>query len=690
MSSKDIPQTLTDIETALVLDAPAEVLDAHFERLLGLALSLPHPDAGKVAAALWQAAGELASDPSAQARFESLASALRSMHRGAPTDVSSLLAPPAPVSAPQRPIESTPSVGSAEAPPELPVFEAGERALIDEFILESTECMDLAEQSMLALEAAPHDPELLNSTFRAFHSVKGVAGFLRLSQVTRLAHAVETLLDRARRGEVAPERGFIDLVLQGIDCVRRLLTWLAPQATGEAHTTPCPETATLAAAAEAYAAGQRAPAAQPATVEASTPSASAASPASPAPAAGPVPEPQRRPAATQVKVDTEKLDALVDLVGELLIAQSMVAEDARLAGAPSTQAARNLTQLARIARDLQRAAMSMRMVPVSGTFEKMVRVAREAGKHTSKQVVVNTVGGDTELDRTVTELLHDPLVHMVRNAIDHGLESTEQRRAAGKPEVGALTLAARHEGGQIVVEVRDDGRGLDPAKLIARARERGLIGQNEALTDAQAFQLIFLPGFSTAAQVTDLSGRGVGMDVVRTNVERVRGRIEVESRIGEGTTFRIRLPLTLAIIDGLLLRIGEERYILPTEWAREAIRPKADEVSYVFGVGDMVTVRGELVPLRSMAEHLGAGVAGPRPENGIVVLIEGGGRRCGLVVDELLGRQEVVIKGLGDALGQVPGLAGGAILGDGRIGLILDVRALLDRAHRAAVLPTAA
>jgi len=680
MSIKDIPQTLTDIETALVLDAPAEVIDGHFERLLGLALSLPHPDAGKVAAALWQVAADVATTPSAQSRFEALSGALRALHRGSPVDVAPLLA--APLSS--SPAHSTPGA-SVTAPPHaephaepldaLPTFEPGERALIEEFILESTESMDLAEQSMLALESTPGDPELLNATFRAFHSVKGVAGFLRLSQVTRLAHAVETLLDRARRGELAPERSFIDLVLQGIDCVRRLLTWLAPQATGDAPTGPCPETASLAAAAERYAPGQ---------MPAVTPSSSPALSVSQADAVATAPEGQaRRPVPTQVKVDTEKLDALVDLVGELLIAQSMVAEDARLAGAATTQATRNLAQLSRIARELQRAAMSMRMVPVSGTFEKMVRVAREAGKHTAKQVTVTTVGGDTELDRTVTELLHDPLVHMVRNAIDHGLESTEQRRAAGKPEAGALTLAARHEGGQIVVEVRDDGRGLDPTKLVARARERGLIGYSDVLTDAQAYQLIFLPGFSTAAQVTDLSGRGVGMDVVRTNVERVRGRIEVESVLGQGTTFRIRLPLTLAIIDGLLLRIGEERYILPTEWAREAIRPKADEVSYVFGVGDMVSVRGELVPLRSLATHLSTGEAGPRPENGIVVLIEGGGRRCGLIVDELLGRQEVVIKGLGDALGQVPGVAGGAILGDGRIGLILDVRALLDRAHRA-------
>ena len=663
MSSKDIPQTLTDIETALVLDAPADVLDGHFERLLGLALSLPHPDAGKVAAALWQASGGVAKTPSAQTRFEALSDALRALHRGAPIDVTAILA-----SASPSPVAPAPQPATVDAPPS---FEPGERALIEEFILESTESMDLAEQSMLSLEATPGDPELLNATFRAFHSVKGVAGFLRLSQVTRLAHAVETLLDRARRGELPPERSFIDLVLQGIDCVRRLLTWLAPQATGDAPAGPCPETASLAAAAERYAPGQAAALAPP--VHAAPPPEAASSSESQA----------RRPTATQVKVDTEKLDALVDLVGELLIAQSMVAEDARLAGATNTQATRNLAQLSRIARELQRAAMSMRMVPVSGTFEKMVRVAREAGKHTEKQVTVSAVGGDTELDRTVTELLHDPLVHMVRNAIDHGLESPEQRRAAGKPEAGALTLAARHEGGQIVVEVRDDGRGLDPAKLVARARERGLISSTEALSDAQAYQLIFLPGFSTATQVTDLSGRGVGMDVVRTNVERVRGRIEVDSVLGQGTTFRIRLPLTLAIIDGLLLRIGEERYILPTEWAREAIRPKADEVSYVFGVGDMVSVRGELVPLRSLAAHLSTPEAGPRPENGIVVLIEGGGRRCGLIVDELLGRQEVVIKGLGDALGQVPGVAGGAILGDGRIGLILDVRALLDRAHRA-------
>jgi len=375
-----------------------------------------------------------------------------------------------------------------------------------------------------------------------------------------------------------------------------------------------------------------------------------------------------------VKVDTSKLDALVNLVGELLISHRMVADDPQLRMLQSGHAQRNLAQLARVSKELQAAVMRLRMVPIRATLDKLARVARDASHALHKSLLFDTEGGETELDRNVVEELHDPLVHMIRNAIDHGIESPAERVACGKPEAGKIRLRAYHEGGQIVVALSDDGKGLDPRKLIAKAREKGLISADAELSEQQAFQLIFAPGFSTAEKVTSLSGRGVGMDVVRSALEKIRGRIDIDSKLGEGTTFRLRLPLTLAIIDGLVARVGQERFILPCEW----LRPHTADLFTVESRQEMVKVRGELSPLVRLDQLLRIEGAEQRPERATLVVVQSRGRRISLMVDELLGRQEVVIKSLGPLFQKAPCVSGGAILGDGHVALILDGDQIVD------------
>jgi two-component system chemotaxis sensor kinase CheA len=383
-------------------------------------------------------------------------------------------------------------------------------------------------------------------------------------------------------------------------------------------------------------------------------------------------------AAASVKVDTTKLDSLVDLVGEMVIAQSMVAQDPALVGLPDRQFTRNMAQLTRITRDLQRVSMSLRMVPIRATFQKMNRVVRDLAIKAGKQVQLVTTGEETELDRTIVEQLNDPLVHMIRNSMDHGIELPDVRGTSGKPPAGTITLRAYHQGGNIVLEVADDGAGLNRERILRKALDRGIVAPGQVPSDKEIFALIFAAGFSTAEVVTDISGRGVGMDVVRRNIEKLRGKIEVESQPGEGTRILIRLPLTLAIIDGLIVGLGSERYIVPTLSVRESFRPTADMLASVHERGELVNVRGQLIPLLRLHDLFGVEPATKDPTTAIVLVVESDNRiRC-LMVDQLIGKQEVVIKSLGDSFKRSLGIAGAAILGDGKVGLILDVAGLLE------------
>ncbi len=369
------------------------------------------------------------------------------------------------------------------------------------------------------------------------------------------------------------------------------------------------------------------------------------------------------------------------MVGEMVIAQSLVRHSPDVSSARNAALQRQIAQLSRITGEVQRTAMAMRMVPIRGLFRKMDRLVRDLCRKSGKQAELATAGEDTELDRTIVEQLADPLMHMVRNAIDHGVEPPERRAEAGKNPTARVELRAAHQAGYIIIEIADDGRGMNREAILRKAREKGMLDSGADLSDAEIFGLIFEPGFSTAERVTDVSGRGVGMDVVRRHVEKLRGRIEVSSVTGRGSTFRLKLPLTLAIIDGLVVGVGEERYILPLFAVREMLRPAPGVVFTIENRCEFAVVRERVLPVRRLSRVFGITPRSERPEDCLLVVTESQGKEYCLMVDTLIGKQEVVIKSLGDLLKRVAGIAGGAILGDGRVGLILDTGSLLSGAE---------
>jgi two-component system chemotaxis sensor kinase CheA len=620
------------------------------------------------------------------------------------------------------------TTAAAEVPDQLVEISIGDgdAEMLQLFCAEAQDLLQDIEQGVLVLESNPKDSTTIDTVFRAFHTFKGNVGVMKLVVLQQLTHELESLLDAARRGTFQLGRESIDVILAGEDILKRYVEEMSGQLSGGSRSTkvafPIPRIiadvhALLAQKTSAVAAPSPPPRPKPAAapspppVAAPAPAAVAPAPApaqprpaapsaevaTPAPAAthpqseaGAVIRDAAKPAEAQqvdhkpraaaagiVRVDTLKLDGLIDLVGELVIAQSMVVQSPEVRDVASVHLSRCLGQLRGITSDLQRTAMSLRMVPIRNTFQKMARLVRDLGVQQGKDIQLILEGEDTELDRNIVEELGDPLVHMIRNSADHGIESQAERLAEGKPAAGTIMLRAFHRGGFIVIEIQDDGRGLNPDRIRMKAIERGLVKPDDNIDERAIFDLIFAPGFSTAEKITDLSGRGVGMDVVRRNIERMRGKIEIESAIGRGTTFTISLPLTLAIIEGLLVGVGDQRYVIPTLSVRESFRPLPSMVTKVQGRGEMVSVRGRLTPVLRLGEHLNTAAAATDLSAGILVVVESGqDSRC-LFVDELIGKQEVVIKSLGDMFHQQTNFAGAAILGDGRVGLILDVNALV-------------
>ncbi|MGE5522240.1 MAG: chemotaxis protein CheW [Rhodospirillaceae bacterium] len=375
---------------------------------------------------------------------------------------------------------------------------------------------------------------------------------------------------------------------------------------------------------------------------------------------------------SSIRVSVEKVDKLINLVGELVITQAMLAQMSNKVDPVLYEKLLNgLGQLERNTRDLQDAVMSIRMMPISFVFNRFPRVVRDLAGKLGKQAELRTVGEGTELDKGLIEKITDPLTHLVRNSIDHGIESPDERIAAGKPEKGTITLRAFHQGGNVIIEVSDDGRGLDRERILKKARERGM-AVSDTMTDAEVWQLIFEAGFSTADQITDVSGRGVGMDVVKRNIHALGGRVEIDTNSGTGTRITIRLPLTLAILDGLSVAVGSELFIVPLTYIVESLQPQASDVKTVSGRGRVIHVRGEYLPLIALHEVFNLKPRVKSIEGGIVVILETEGRKTAIVVDELVGQHQVVIKSLETNYRRVYGVSGATIMGDGKVALILD------------------
>jgi two-component system chemotaxis sensor kinase CheA len=541
--------------------------------------------------------------------------------------------------------------------------------LIGDFINEATEHLASIEAQALALERDPASADPLHAAFRGFHTIKGLAGFLELGDIRAVAHEVETLLDRARNRELAVTAGMIDVVLESADYLKRAIGWVEAALRGESSDAP-PFAALLV---RVQAALEERPVQS--SAEGPAENIDQATPADPVRAgAAPAAEPGSEAAAVStLRVNAGKLDYMMDMVGELVIAQSLIKHTPELAQIENGILQRNLQQLGRITGEVQKVAMSLRMTPVSQLFTRMTRLVRDLSRKNGKRVRLDLSGEETELDKTIIEQLADPMMHMVRNSLDHGLEAPAERVALGKAPEGVLSLSASHQAGHIVIGISDDGRGLNTEKILRKAREKGMVPEGQTPSESEIFHLIFEPGFSTADRVTDVSGRGVGMDVVRRQIQGLRGQIDIRSSPGVGTAFLLRLPLTLAIIDGLIVKVAGERFILPISAVRELLRPEPEMLFTIEGRAEMAMIRGELLPVVRLSRRFDIAEAAQNPQDGLFIITESDGRPFCLMVDGMLGKQEVVIKSLGETFRRIAGISGSAILGDGRVGLILDV-----------------
>ncbi len=582
-------------------------------------------------------------------------------------------------------------------------FEEQDPELLKDFIEEAKEHLSSIEMNMLGLETNPKDTEAINAVFRPFHSVKGVAGFLNLFEIHELSHEVENLLDLARSGKLAVTDAVIDIVLVATDILKGLLEELEKGQGGRREASPVVksfvekvknfngdtdagagipirkvgeiliehgvlEDETVPDIAQKIKADGRKFGV--AVIDEGM--------ASPREVSKALREQRHNIETSQsVRIDTRKLDNLVDMVGELVIAQSMVLQNPDIQQIKDQKLQKDCSQLNRITAEIQRISMSMRMVPIKNTFQKMIRLVRDFSKKSGKEASLKMNGEDTEIDRNMVEEIYEPLVHMIRNSVDHAIESPEERVKADKDPMGTITVSAEQKGGNIVIDIEDDGRGLDAAKIREKAITRGIISGPDQLDDKATYDLIFHPGFSTKDKVTEVSGRGVGMDVVKKCVERLRGKIEISTKFGAGTSFHMKLPLTMAIIDGMIIQIGAERYIVPTIALKESIRVSKEAYFTVQGKGELVKVRDSIMPLIRLHSYFNEEPKHRDPWEGLLlVVVEGQNSYC-LLADEIVGRQEVVIKSLGSLFAQLPGISGGAILGDGKIALIIDVKGII-------------
>jgi len=639
------------------------------------------------------------------------------------------------------------------------------------FFEESQEHLDEMEQLLLELDVANPDSEMLNSIFRAAHSIKGGSGIFGFDALTSVTHIMESLLDKIRQGKMAITKDMVDLFLSSVDQLKEILrcyhtgeelNWsgvyeqtkklelvtagnasgvsaikndnqdgygffsaIEPEAEAESYgffDEPVKSGSAQAAPLqdESFGFFDDLPATESASLSLSSPgqaiddyfgffedpSSSVSTIHLPAVSSLAIDEPvsttpidlvqhlpsvEKSPAASSpkvkssetvsvesssIRVDVAKVDQLINLVGEIVITQSMMSLLGKsLEGAMAEKFQAVANELERNTREIQEAVMSIRMLPVSFVFNRFPRVVRDLSSKLGKQIDLIIEGGETELDKGLTEKLVDPLTHLVRNSIDHGIESADVRRERGKNPTGTVVLRAAQQGGNIVISISDDGGGLNRERILEKARENNIV-VSENPKDEEVWQLIFAPGFSTAAAVTDVSGRGVGMDVVKRNVQSLGGRIDIESRAGQGATFTIHLPLTLAIVDGMCVSVGEQTFIIPLVHIVESMQPAAKDIKTLAGDDQLLHVRNEYWPILPLYKVMQLDPQFTDVNKGIAVLIETNKYRFALFVDGLVGQQQVVIKSLEQHYKRVQGIAGATIMGDGSVALIVDVESL--------------
>lgn len=592
------------------------------------------------------------------------------------------------------------------------ISDPGRKSIVEQFVEEGSDFLDNAEGLLLELEkGSENSSQKVRELFRGFHSFKGNCGFLGLEELESMSHKAENILETFFDYELAPEPEHIMTFLIIIDVFRQALNDLSSGGSGEIEGAESmsdlldqmrqaveneekgpkklgqilleegvvtPDQLSAALDRQKSVIGEvlvdmgavDSESVEKALIKQTEQNSQVQSIA-------------RGLKRSDIRVDLTKLDKLVNLVGELVIAETMVTRNPDLKDMVLENFDKAVHHLRRVTSELQDVALSVRMIPLAMTFQKLVRVVHDLARKEKKKVKLIIVGEETEVDKTMTEQIADPLLHMVRNSVDHGLEPPEERLAQGKPETGKVMVEARYEGGEVWIVVSDDGRGLDREKILATAIERGLFkGDSSSLSDEEVFAFIFEPGFSTNKTVSEISGRGVGMDVVKKNLEKLKGRITVRSRQGFGTQIYLQIPLTLAIIDGMLVRVGEARYTIPLLSIRESIRPAKSAITMTPDQHELVRIREELIPVIRLHRLHDKTPDYFNLEEGILVIVEDQGRKAALFIDEILGQQQTVIKGLSKYLASVKGISGCTILGDGAVSLILDIGGLVEKADR--------
>lgn len=570
------------------------------------------------------------------------------------------------------------------------------------FFDETEELLQQLEALLLDLDMQAPDVESLHAIFRIAHSIKGNAATFGFSDLTDITHVMESLLDEIRHGHLRLTELHRHLMLEAKDVLKMQLDGLQHGLAVDAE-----RVLQVREMLEAQwkQASQPGAAAAPAEededlgfgffepLEELPAAAEAAPPLPPAPPAQPVapcappesstPSPKRDSngshglEASTIRVNIDKVDQLINLVGELVITQAMISACGKdLDPSVHDKLVHGIEQLSRNTRDLQDSVMSIRMMPMDFVFSRFPRLVHELSSKLGKRVEFVTEGGATELDKGLIEKIVDPLTHLVRNSVDHGIEAPLQRQQSGKSEAGLLRLSATHQGSHIVIEVVDDGAGLDRAKILRKAAASGLAVSNE-MSDQEVWQLICLPGFSTAETVTDVSGRGVGMDVVRRNITSLGGTLDISSSLGQGTRITISLPLTLAILDGISVRVGSEIYILPLSYVVESFQPAQADLRHISGQGMVIRVRGEYLPVLALHELFGIQPRSQEPSSGILVVVQMESRKAALWIDEVIGQHQIVVKNLETHYRKVPNISGATILWDGSVSLIVDVAHLL-------------